>query len=87
MFGLDSYNRDFPTYQAVRMKVEGLICPFSLADARMHYRRYVCVGYRAFPVLQKLFHRSELNDTLAKLLTPKEPSAELLIAAVAKTSL
>jgi hypothetical protein len=29
-------------------------------------------GYRTFPVLQKPFHRSELGDTLAKLLTPKE---------------
>jgi CheY-like chemotaxis protein len=28
-------------------------------------------GYRTFPVLQKPFHRSELSDTLAKLLTPK----------------
>lgn len=27
-------------------------------------------GYRCFPVLQKPFHRSELNNTLAKLLTP-----------------
>jgi hypothetical protein len=31
-------------------------------------------GYRVFPVLQKPFHRSELSDILAKLLTPKEPS-------------
>jgi CheY-like chemotaxis protein len=29
-------------------------------------------GYRTFPVLQKPFHRSELGDTLAKVLTPKE---------------
>lgn len=27
-------------------------------------------GYRCFPVLQKPFYRSELSDTLAKLLTP-----------------
>jgi CheY-like chemotaxis protein len=27
-------------------------------------------GYRCFPILQKPFHRSELRDTLAKLLTP-----------------
>ena len=26
-------------------------------------------GYRCFPILQKPFHRSELTDTLAKLLT------------------
>ena len=31
-------------------------------------------GYRSFPVLQKPYQRSELGDTLAKLLTPKEPS-------------
>jgi CheY-like chemotaxis protein len=40
-------------------------------------------GYRTFPVLQKPFHRSELSDTLAKLLTPKEPSVE---SALAETS-
>ena len=43
-------------------------------------------GYRVFPVLQKPFHRSELSDILAKLLTPKEPSVESVTAAVAKTS-
>ena len=43
-------------------------------------------GYRTCPVLQKPFHRVELTDTLAKLLAPKEPSAEPVIAAVAKTS-
>ena len=32
-------------------------------------------GYRSFPVLQKPYHRAELGDTLAKLLTPKEPRA------------
>jgi DNA-binding NtrC family response regulator len=32
--------------------------------------------YRTFPVLQKPIQRSELCDTLAKLLTPKEPSVE-----------
>jgi len=32
-------------------------------------------GYRCFPVLQKPYHRAELGDTLAKLLTPKEPRA------------
>ncbi len=31
-------------------------------------------SYRSFPVLQKPYQRSELGDTLAKLLTPKEPS-------------
>jgi CheY-like chemotaxis protein len=43
-------------------------------------------GYRTFPVLQKPFHRSELGDTLAKLWTPKEPSVESVMAAVAETS-
>src|SRR5476649_3066332 len=43
-------------------------------------------GYRVFPVLQRPFHRSELSDILAKLLTPKEPGVEPMIAAVAKTS-
>ena len=33
-------------------------------------------GYRNFPVLQKPFHRMALSDTLARLLAPKEPSAE-----------
>jgi CheY-like chemotaxis protein len=42
--------------------------------------------YRACPVLQKPIHRSELSDTLAKLLTPKEPSVEPAIAAIAETS-
>jgi CheY-like chemotaxis protein len=37
-------------------------------------------GYQTFPVLQKPFHRSELGDTLAKLLTPKEPSVESVMA-------
>ena len=31
-------------------------------------------GYRALPMLQKPFHRSELTDTLAQLLTSTEPS-------------
>jgi CheY-like chemotaxis protein len=39
-------------------------------------------GYRVFPILQKPFHRSELRDMLAKLLTPVEP----VIAAVATPS-
>ena len=43
-------------------------------------------GYRTFPVLQKPFHRSELSDTLAKLLTPKGPRVESVIAASAGTS-
>jgi hypothetical protein len=43
-------------------------------------------GYRVFPVLQKPFHRSELNDILAKLLAPKEPRVESVTAAGAKTS-
>jgi DNA-binding LytR/AlgR family response regulator len=43
-------------------------------------------GYQSFPVLQKPFHRSELSDILARLLTPKEPSVESVTVAVAKTS-
>ena len=43
-------------------------------------------GYRIFPVLQKPFHRSELSDALAKLLTPKEPSVGSVIAAIAEMS-
>ena len=42
-------------------------------------------GYGTFPVLQKPFHRAELTDTLAKLLMPKEPSAETVAAIVART--
>jgi DNA-binding NtrC family response regulator len=42
--------------------------------------------YQSFPVLQKPFHRSELSDILAKLLTPKAPSVESVTAAVAKAS-
>jgi CheY-like chemotaxis protein len=30
-------------------------------------------SYQSFPVLQKPFERLKLGDTLAKLLTPKEP--------------
>ncbi|MGA3342790.1 MAG: response regulator [Methylocella sp.] len=30
-------------------------------------------SYQSFPVLQKPFDRLKLGDTLAKLLTPKEP--------------
>jgi CheY-like chemotaxis protein len=44
-------------------------------------------GYRTFSVLQKPFHRSELSDTLVKLLTPKEPNADSAIAAIAEASL
>jgi CheY-like chemotaxis protein len=43
-------------------------------------------GYRTFPALQKPFHRSELSNTLAKLLTPKEPSVGSAIVAPAETS-
>jgi CheY-like chemotaxis protein len=43
-------------------------------------------GYRTFPVLQKPIQRSELSAALAKLLTPKEPSVESAIAAIAETS-
>jgi len=42
--------------------------------------------YRACPVLQKPFQRSELSDVLAKLLTPKEPSVESMMAAIAEMS-
>jgi len=31
-------------------------------------------SYQSFPVLQKPFDRLKLGDTLAKLLTPEEPS-------------
>ena len=41
--------------------------------------------YRTFPVLQKPFHRSELVDTLANVLTPKKPGVESVTAAVAET--
>jgi DNA-binding NtrC family response regulator len=43
-------------------------------------------GYRVFPVLQKPFHRTELSDILAKLLTPMQPSVEAEIATVPKAS-
>jgi len=43
-------------------------------------------GYRSFPVLQKPFHRSELSDTFSKLLTSKECSVELMMAATAEIS-
>ena len=33
-------------------------------------------GYQSFPVLQKPFHRAELRATLARLLTPNEPTVE-----------
>jgi len=42
-------------------------------------------GYRTCPVLQKPFHRVELTDTLAKLLTPQKSGVAPTIAAVAKT--
>jgi CheY-like chemotaxis protein len=42
--------------------------------------------YRARPVLQKPMQRSELSDALAKLLMPKEPSVESVIAAPAEMS-
>ena len=43
-------------------------------------------GYRTCSMLQKPFHRVELTDTLAKLLTPQKSGVESMIAAVAKTS-
>ena len=43
-------------------------------------------GYRTFPVLQKPFHRSELGDALAKLLTPTEPSVDSVKRDVLETS-
>jgi DNA-binding NtrC family response regulator len=39
-------------------------------------------GYRTFPALQKPFHRSDLGDTLAKLLASKERNVESAIATV-----
>jgi DNA-binding NtrC family response regulator len=42
-------------------------------------------GYRAFPALQKPFHRAELTDTLVKLLASKEPNVEST-ATIAQTS-
>jgi CheY-like chemotaxis protein len=39
-------------------------------------------GYRTFPTLQKPFHRSDLGDTLAKLLASKERNVESAIATV-----
>jgi CheY-like chemotaxis protein len=43
-------------------------------------------GYQTFPVLQKPFHRSELVDALAELLSPKKPSVEPVTATPAETS-
>src|ERR1700728_2323459 len=43
-------------------------------------------GYRTFPVLQKPIQRSELSDTLGKLLTPKQPRAKAAIRTIAETS-
>src|ERR1700728_3662930 len=42
-------------------------------------------GYRTFPVLQKAIQRSELRDTLTKLLTPKEPSVESTLSIFRKS--
>jgi CheY-like chemotaxis protein len=39
-------------------------------------------GYRTFPALQKPFHRSDLGDTLAKLLASEERNVESAIATV-----
>lgn len=33
-------------------------------------------GYQTFPMLQKPFHRVELSATLARLLTPNDPTGE-----------
>jgi CheY-like chemotaxis protein len=43
-------------------------------------------GYRIVPVLQKPYHRAELEDTLAKLVAPKEPFVESVIATVEEPS-
>jgi CheY-like chemotaxis protein len=40
-------------------------------------------GYRTIPTLQKPFHRSDLGDTLAKLLASKERNIESAIATTA----
>jgi hypothetical protein len=58
--------------------------PFALSTG--YDRDRLPDNYRTFPVLQKPIRRSEFSDTLAKLLTPKEPSVELAIAAIAETS-
>jgi DNA-binding NtrC family response regulator len=42
--------------------------------------------YRTVPALQKPFHLSELEDMLARLLTPKESGIETMIAGVAEAS-
>jgi hypothetical protein len=42
--------------------------------------------HRTFPVSQKPIQQSELSDTLAKLLMPKQPSVESAIATIAETS-
>lgn len=47
-------------------------------------RNRILERYRTFPVMQKPFHRSELSDTLAKLLAPT--SVESVVTAVANTS-
>jgi hypothetical protein len=39
-------------------------------------------GYRTFPASQKPFHRSDLGDTLAKLLASKERDIESVIGTV-----
>jgi CheY-like chemotaxis protein len=46
--------------------------PFLFATG--YHRNSVMNGYRSFPQLQKPFKRSELSQTLAKLLTARDPS-------------
>jgi hypothetical protein len=63
----------------------------SYDDVARYPDRYIghSVSFRGKVVeslLQKPFHRLELGDTLAKLLTPKEPSVDAVIAAAAETS-
>ena len=41
---------------------------------------------QTFPVLQKPIQRSELSDTLAKLLTPKQANVDAAIPTIAETS-
>ena len=55
--------------------------PFAFSSG--YHKDRLLERYRTVPSLQKPFHLSELTDMLAMLLTPKKPSAESTIAAVA----
>jgi CheY-like chemotaxis protein len=45
--------------------------PFAFSNG--YHKDSLPNGYQRFPVLQKPFGRRDLNETLAILLTPKEP--------------